>query len=165
LYYNSTAFTIFEIWEVVLRWKIRLSGTFKEVIKSSSNGSGLDLSIEGIDQCINLEDVGYGHNEQSYLYSLFAQLINYNSNNLKGDNDNRKNESLEAILFTIKEALNRFEKSFKQFQKIQVLRFFTCDLILPILIYFYATFLLIYRTLDENIPCNVGVIMLKFSVL
>jgi hypothetical protein len=57
--------------------------------------------------------------------------------------------------YTIKEALNRFEKSFKQFQKIQVLRFFTCDLILPILIYFYATFLLIYTPVRDKGSVNI----------
>jgi len=52
--------------------------------------------------------------------------------------------ALHQILLTVKEGLDRFQKSFKQFQKMQVSRFFIFDVFVPFVAAGTAIFFLIH---------------------
>lgn len=134
---------VFESWEIFLRWKIRLSGTFKEVIKQTTVTASMSINTD-IKERIELKDIGYCYGEQSYLYSVLAQIIYSNLNNLSSSEPERQIRALHQILLTVKEGLDRFQKSFKQFQKMQVSRFFIFDVFVPFVAVGTAIFFLIH---------------------
>jgi hypothetical protein len=65
-----------------LRWKIRLSGTFKALNQPRDDNKAFANS--DILEAIQLKDIGYCYGEQSYLFSVIAQAAYANLNNLTG---------------------------------------------------------------------------------
>lgn len=162
----SAAYFFYEFWETCLRWGIRLTGACELQKLRTSDAKVVDITSEPeISDIIKLKDIGYGHGEQSYLYSIIAQIIYANSSNLQGKaksgaayfskDENFKSSNLptvyekealearEAILNTIKIGLERFQKGFNNFQKVQVIKFFLFDIFIPILLTLCALILLL----------------------
>lgn len=117
-----------------------------------------------IQDCIGLRDIGYCHGEQSYLYSIMAQAVYYNSKNITGETklgdmrmsssdlsgDNQESFAGEAILEIVKTGLERFNKGFRNFQIVQLIRFLFWDILIPLGITIIA-FYMLYSHLNEQI--------------
>jgi hypothetical protein len=158
----SLLYFVSEALETYSRWKIRLSGTFADLNQLRSDNKALVTTLEKFDvvEAIKLKDIGYGLGEQSYLFSTMAQAIYANSANLKdkpeiglyyncSENSNKnkffENRVLltsEAILEIVKTGLDRFQKGFYNFQKLQIIRFFFFDIFVPLVLTGLAFFML-----------------------
>jgi hypothetical protein len=167
LYYFSQA------WRTYKQWGIRLSGTFensnqikskdkKLTFISENNLSNVDCMIEAI----QLKDIGYCHGEQSYLFSIMAQAIYANLENLKNNPEigemyfvqdegasefdfykKRKFLTSLNILEIVKTGLERFQKGFCNFQKWQIGCFFFFDILVPVVLTCFALYLQIISLL------------------
>lgn len=162
-YYLLYSFLYFvsKTFETYARWRIRLSGTFGNLNQPRSDNKKLYIPKSfDVLEAIKLQDIGYCRGEQSYLYSTIAQAIYANSNNLKDkpergemffvDENSNKNEffknrallTSEAILDIVRIGLERFQKGFCNFQKVQIIRFFLFDIFVPLVLTGFAFLML-----------------------
>ena len=149
LVYTSVYF-FSEAWETYLRWKIRLTGTFSTVPQPSSdnNESLRIISDLNVVNAIKLRDIGYCRGEQSYLFSIMAQAIYANSNDLEGnlkDKIELRSRISVDILELVKIGLERFQKGFSNFQKWQIGRFFFFDILAPFALTCIAFYMVLYK--------------------
>jgi hypothetical protein len=126
-----------DAWENFIRWKIRLSGTFTLMLEVRSGISYFEKTEEG--EIVELSPVGWGHGIDAPLYSLINQAIDKTAL----ENDQKRVKALFDLVEIANCGIKRFDKTFRNFQIFQVIRFFILDIIIPLLAGIWAIYLLL----------------------